>query len=112
MSYYIINLDLSLEPTADGIASRFRLRLGQPECHRPPQYLTNSPTSRRASAAGPNDRSIHFQSVLFAARLAPAPITTLPPIRGGINLAVSGHGGGKDSAVDALVGLCQPRFGG
>lgn len=84
----------------------------QPDYLSATDHLTNSPTSRRASAAGPNDRSIHFQSVLFVARLAPAPITTLPPIRGGINLAVSGHGGGKDSAVDALVGLCQPRFGG
>ena len=32
--------------------------------------------------------------------------------RGGSNPAGSGHGGGEDSAVDALVGLCQPRLGG
>lgn len=86
-----------------------------PSSARPPPlratgHLTNSPTSRRAGG----DRPKIFPKV-FAARLRPAPIkslTTLPPIRRGSNPAGSGHGGGEDSAVDALVGLRQPRLGG
>jgi len=70
-----------------------------------------SPTPLQAAGQAPTDRNIVLQSV----RCPPAPIkslTTLPPIRGGSNPAGSGHGGGEDSAVDALVGLCQPRLGG